>query len=256
MENFIYEHWLVVDNHEIGKLKYSEVKKESDILKLNGVSYQITKVLPRVFVGDKTFVIQCLVNKADLVLSNEDQHYWYNKGAMQTEMDRLTEKFVPFTGRSNNLNGEVIRSVNRLYYEYCNNGNGNAFEYEQHSEWVDCPHCNGNGYLTYIDIDGNECQENCDYCDGYGGYDDDVTHGYAIKHFYNNFIKLIRYYFELHKCKEGINTINEIEKIILSDDNCFDDDICVYDRLCDYAIWAVRQNENDNTPIPAWYDNE
>ena len=50
-------------------------------------------------------------------------------------------------------------------------------------------------------------------------------------------------------------SINEIEKIILSDDNCFDDDICVYDKLCDYAIWLVLQNENDNTPIPAWYDN-
>ena len=256
MENFIYEHWLVVDNHEIGTLKYSEIKKENDILKLNGVSYQITKVLPRVFVGNKTFVIQCLVNKAGLILSNKYQHYWYKQGAMQTEMDRLTEKFVPFTGRSNNLNGEVIRSVNRLYYEFCNNGNGNAFECEQHSEWVDCEHCGGRGSYFMVDNETNHQYEYvCEFCNGEGGYEDDVTDGYTLNHFYNNFIKLIRYYFELHKCKEGVSTINEIEKIILSDNNCFDDDICVYDKLCDYAIWLVSQNENDNTPIPTWYDN-
>lgn len=59
-----------------------------------------------------------------LVLSTPDQHYWNDNGGNEQELKRLTEKFMPASGRAENLVGEVIRAVNRLYYEFCNNGNG------------------------------------------------------------------------------------------------------------------------------------
>lgn len=65
---------------------------------------------------------------ANLILSAPNQHYWNNNGAQQQEMDRLTEKFMPARGCAENFTGEVVRAINRLYYEFCNNGNCNALD--------------------------------------------------------------------------------------------------------------------------------
>ena len=193
----------------------------------------------------------------DLIFSTPTQHYWNNNGAMQTEMDRLYKKFVPLRGCSANLNGEVIRAINRLYYEYCNNGNCNAAECEQHSEWVECEYCGGSGCDYVIDEETNDEYECvCDYCGGYGGYDDDVTHGYTIKHFYNNFIEIIRYFFNKYNCKIGINAINNIETFIINNnDFTIEENMGLYDKVCDLVVWLILNNENDDTPIPIWYDN-
>ena len=51
--------------------------------------------------------------------------YWNNEGAYQKELDELSEK-MPVCGAADTLNGELVRAANRLYYDYCNNGNCNA----------------------------------------------------------------------------------------------------------------------------------
>ena len=63
----------------------------------------------------------------ELKLTPAGQHYWDNKGAMQTEFDSLYEKLVPSSGNAASLNGELIRAISRLHYEYYNNGNCNAY---------------------------------------------------------------------------------------------------------------------------------
>ena len=52
--------------------------------------------------------------------------YWNNKGKYQKEGDELYEKLVPSEGAAETVHGELIRGINRLFHEYCNNGNGNA----------------------------------------------------------------------------------------------------------------------------------
>lgn len=148
----------------------------------------------------------------ELKLTSENNHYWNNNGAYQQEMERLYSKFVPMCGCSENLIGEVIRAANRLYYEFCDNGNCNC-----------------------------EC-----------GYYDVFT----LNKFYGNFIKLIRYYFEQKNCKEGIEAIDEVLRIIKCSYEPEDRFVNKYDRCMDYVIWCVLNDEDNKELIPEWYTND
>lgn len=187
----------------------------------------------------------------ELKLTPENNHYWNNNGAYQQEMDRLYDKFVPASGRAENLTGEVIRAANRLYYEFCNNGNGNVLQsrtvYEE--EWVECHRCGGSGF----DDDG----ETCDCCNGEGGwYEESEDEEFALNEFYDNFIKLIRYYFKQKNCKEGIEAIDEVLRIIECSYKPEDYFISKYDRCIDYVVWCVLNDENSKELIPEWYIND
>jgi hypothetical protein len=51
--------------------------------------------------------------------------YWDNTGTYQTIYDRLYKELVPQSGPSAFVEGENLRAINRIYYDYCNNGFGN-----------------------------------------------------------------------------------------------------------------------------------
>ena len=189
----------------------------------------------------------------ELKLTTENNHYWNNNGVYQQELDRLFEKFVPVSGRSENLIGEVVRAANRLYYEFCNNGNGNALETTP--VWVECGYCKGTGYIEDRVYDEDEiCVEKCPDCNGEGGYYDNDD--FTLNEYYDNFVKLIHYYFEQKACKEGIEAIDEVLRII----ECYykpeDFFIAKYDRCMDYVIWCVLNDEDNQESIPDWYTNE
>lgn len=178
----------------------------------------------------------------DLKLTSENNHYWNNNGAYQQEMDRLYDKFVPVSGRSENLTGEVIRAANRLYYEFCNNGNGNTLQ----SRTV----CGGSGYIDDFD-------ETCDYCNGEGGWVEDVEdEEFVLYEYYDNFIKLIRYYFKQKNCKEGIVAIDEVLRIIECQYRPEDYFVAKYDRCIDYVVWCVLNDEGNKELVPDWYTND
>jgi hypothetical protein len=186
----------------------------------------------------------------ELKLTPENNHYWNNNGAYTQEMDRLYKKFVPMYGRSKNLTGEVIRAANRLYYEFCNNGNGNALNII--SEWVECVYCGGSGLIDVYD-DEEFCAEECPDCNGEGGYYDDK---FTLNWYYNNFVKLIRYYFEQKDCKEGIEAIDEVLRVIENNADTTEYNMCKYDRCMDYVIWCVLNDEDNQESIPEWYTND
>lgn len=193
-----------------------------------------------------------------LVLSRVSQHYWNGNGGNEQELKRLTEKFMPASGRAANLVGEVIRAVNRLYYEFCNNGNGNAMDcHTIPGEWVECRACSGSGYVEEYDDKSDEwvSSECCD-CGGDGGYYEDDEEEYTLNKFYGNFINLIREYFTSKNCAEGVKAINELEAIVENMCNTTDASMRVYDRVTDYAVWLVLNDEDNATPIPAWYKNK
>lgn len=51
--------------------------------------------------------------------------YWNNKGKYQKEFESLFEHLVPVADNCETLGGELIRSANRLCYDFYNNGFGN-----------------------------------------------------------------------------------------------------------------------------------
>lgn len=59
------------------------------------------------------------------------KHYWNGDHDRQKEYQDLYDKFVPHSGKASTVHGELIRSISRLYYEYCNNGNMNAYDEEK-----------------------------------------------------------------------------------------------------------------------------
>lgn len=193
----------------------------------------------------------------NLILSAPNQHYWNNEGAQQKEMDRLTEKFMPAKGCAENFTGEVVRAINRLYYEFCNNGNCNALDCETTpGEWVECSRCGGVGYTKEEYDDGEVCAEECPDCDGEGGYYEEDECEYSLNEFFGNFIKLIRQYFEQKNCKEGIEVIDDVQRVIENNGDTTEYNMSKYDRVVDYIVWLVLNDEDNQEPIPEWYENK
>lgn len=83
--------------------------------------------------------------------------YWDNEGPHQADYDRLNEALVPAQGPAESLEGEMLRAVGKLGYEFYNNGGGNnvsgalLFLKEHYPDfkeswWDDmAPHVTGNG---------------------------------------------------------------------------------------------------------------
>lgn len=128
------------------------------------------------------------------------QCYSNSNGKYQEQYDKLYKELVPIEGQAETLNGELIRAISRLFYEYYNNGNCNAQKcIDKHES---CSHCNGDGE----DEDGEECTE----CGGSGEEDDDYD--IEISDYYQDYLGVIRKH--IPAAKVGLN---EIEKIIVTE---------------------------------------
>lgn len=175
--------------------------------------------------------------------TTSENHYWNNTGQYQTEMDRLFDKFVPERGKSSCFVGEAVRLANKLLYEYANNGNCNASDYEEHEEWVPCPDC------CEYDMKG-EC---CATCGGDGGwyeYDPEIS----ISATYFTYLRVLTEFFEKYGTPDAVNSVKHIQ-FIIENNEIGDDVMCAYDKLVDYVTYFVLQNENDKTPLPDWYQD-
>lgn len=149
--------------------------------------------------------------------------YWNGEGAYNEEYKRLCEEMVPDSGRANSYQGEVIRAVSRMYYEYYNNGNCNA-----------CQEIPSKPYYEMED-------------------EDDMEYDTVVSEFYQGFIEIIYYYFCRRENEEGIKTIKEIERQIPYTD--FSEPMMsLYERLVDIAVFEVM-NDNERWDIPKWYEN-
>lgn len=182
------------------------------------------------------------------------KHYWNNEGAYDKEFTQMTETLMKPTGRGDNLRAEVVRAANRLYYEYCNNGNCNAVHVEYGDEVeATCYCCGGCGYL------GDDEDDICDICDGSGVVYEEGENEYSVSEYYDNFIKLIRDTLndrESFKAMEDIRSFIEQTGEAPSDWYFSDNNMHMYDLMIDLVYeWAVK-HENDNTPIPDWYKND
>lgn len=187
-------------------------------------------------------------------------HYWNENGVYQHEFTTLTDELMPLRGMAKYLVGEVVRAANRLYYEYCNNGNINAIDVEElEPEEYPCPECGGSGYV------GEDEDEDavCGCCDGSGVCYGDTEYEYSINEYYGNFIQLIRSAMESDGNTEGVDAMDAIECFldaehlgVTSHSEYFSDrNMHKYDLMVDLVTEYAEKHRNDKTDIPSWYGN-
>ena len=178
--------------------------------------------------------------------------YWNETGTFQKEYDELYKKHVPNSGASNTLNGELIRAISRLFYEYCNNGNCNACEQKWGEEEYTCGCCNGSG--TMMSEDENEIEVDCDECYGSGYETEEVIESTSVAPMYAQFLELIEK--SVPSAKEDVTKVeNFIEADLYNSSNQFsDENMKIYNDLCDKVIFHVLTNEDKE--IPTWYEKD
>jgi len=172
--------------------------------------------------------------------------YWDNTGKYQTDLDRLTKEHMPESGEAETIEGELIRAVNRLYYEYCNNGNCNAAEREHKEEFTNCHECGGSGKEEQeFENDEGECEMeevDCPYCDGEGGEMEEWTEDPEISEFYCGFLTLIE---KEVKCIEEADAVRKLIVDPIKHYNYdFDQkEMDVYNNLTDKVVEFVLRQE-------------
>lgn len=150
------------------------------------------------------------------------KHYWNNEGAYETEFKQLTDELMPAGGRAQYLVGEVVRAANRLYYEYCNNGNCNAREVE------------------------------------YWGDEEDGEYDVKLNYFYGEFITLIGATLRESGDRIGAEIMTSIEDFIINDipdrrEYFSDANMHMYDSMIDHVAYYALNHRNEKKPIPYNY---
>ena len=175
--------------------------------------------------------------------------YWAETGIYQKEYSELYNKFIKPSGKCDTLHGELIRSISRLFYEYCNNGNCNACSVESTTEYVTCVSCGGQGCFQ-----GDDELEDCNECFGEGQIEEDVDGETSVNEFYANFLGLI--YDSIPEARKAVDEVeNLITQNLYSSKNQFsDDNMQLYNNLCDIVIHYVLNSEDKQ--IPESYKND
>lgn len=158
--------------------------------------------------------VKLVENKVQL-FTKLGNSYWDDNGVYQEEFNRLSES-TPDSGSSTTLHGELIRAINRLYYEFCNNGNCNAQYHERPFNWGD--------------------EE-----------DDDANDIIDIDDYYEKFLDLI------DKTVEK-NLTRGIRNLILQEGryDFHDHEMAAYDKVVDRIVYFVLTTEDK--PLPQWYE--
>ena len=143
--------------------------------------------------------------------------YWNDSGAYNAEQLELYKALVPSMGEADTIHGEVLRCANRMYYEYFNNGNGNARD----ENYVEGNYC-------YCDED-DDC-----YCED--EYETVPNEG---------FLEFLEQITDNIGTKEVVDITHQIVDIILDECNRFDkESVNVYDRLIDHVVYFILTTEN------------
>ena len=185
--------------------------------------------------------------------------YWEENGAYNAEFSKLTKDLMPSEGCGATLTAEIVRAANRLYYEFCNNGNCNACEIHEGDEIeTPCPYCCGSGYV------GDDEDEECEECGGSGVIYEEGDSEIEIADFYANFINLIENTL-IADGDEEIETICESIRTIIRDMPLYNralrytenNNMHQYDLLIDHvAAYAIEHVGENDSELPANYGNK
>lgn len=168
-----------------------------------------------------------LENKS-LRFSSMISHYWDEGGAWKDEFDELTA-MMPDTGSATTLNGELVRAINRLYYDYCNNGNMNAAEVTTVSDW-----------------DDDDEEEEINWSSYYYKFYELIV--WAANNVANEITP--------SAASEIRNALERVDFLVLNcgyiSDEFGDENMHAYDVLADFVCWYCT-NHTDKE-IPEWYE--
>jgi len=120
----------------------------------------------------------------------ENNTYWANNGKYQDYQNEMWE-LIPSNGEvkiKDNKDLETalenLRQINRLYYDFYNNGCCNVVDIERET----CQECNGSGWAD--DDDDDDLEDDCYYCNG-----DCYVDGEAyITDYYDDFVHNLERY--------------------------------------------------------------
>jgi len=192
------------------------------------------------------------------LFTQKGNSYWNENGAYQKEYDNLYKDLVPSSGSAKTVHGELIRSISRLTYDFCNNGNCNIIEFERDSctecggsgyEEDECHSCSGEGNVDFGDGDEpcTDCEgsgvtiEDCHYCGG-----DCYTNGdIVIDEYYLDMIKFIQDH--VYKSK----SVDNLQEFLTDKSKGYgsytfdDDEMSVYNQLCDEVMYHVLTTKNE-----------
>ena len=172
-------------------------------------------------------------------MENVQKCYWNEKGKYQNIYIKLHRELVKPSSSSDTVQGELIRAIGRLYYEYCNNGNCNA----KNQQWEEV------GTGNYEEI-WNEVTE--EWEDG----DEEMEDEYVstdVDKFYSRFLSLIVEF--IPEAKEECDAVGDV----ICQDNKYTfegKELQAYINLSDKVIsWAARNLKTELT-FPNWYDKD
>jgi hypothetical protein len=60
--------------------------------------------------------------------------YWNNRGKYQKEFNELAKELIPKEGKAQTINGELLRSISRIYHDIFNNGR-NPYRFRSELEY-------------------------------------------------------------------------------------------------------------------------
>ncbi len=192
-------------------------------------------------------------------ITESGKSYWNNNGAYQTEYDKLYEDLVPSRGEADTVHGEMIRSVSRLFYDFCNNGNCNVREIQQDScgdcggcgyEEEECSNCYGNGEIEFdedgepeacYDCDGSGVHTNdCSYCGGNCTVDGDVE----INDYYQEMLDFLKRHLNNTDVVENLVEFLERDDLGYGTYTFGDDEMKVYNDLVDAVVYQIITTPN------------
>lgn len=154
-----------------------------------------------------------------------NESYWNHKGAYQKEGDELYEKLIPSEGAASTLHEELIRGINILFREYCNNGNVNAALVTTPSD-----------HLRDYDVKINEY---------YGKFLDLIESSLTDK-------------IKAEELKDICNDVRGVIKDGAYNLLCYvyfsEKNVNKYNLMCDVVIWYVLNSEDRE--LPANYDRK
>lgn len=174
--------------------------------------------------------------------------YFNGEGAYQKEMDEMWERLVPMSGMASTLNGELVRAVSRLNYEFFTNGNLNACEQHFHDEEEVCCCCHGTGSIEDEDEDGNPTEVDCPECGGSGYFVEEVEDECTLSAMFGNFLLLIE------ECvPEAEAEVEMVRDIILSNLYASRNQFCernetAYNDLMDAVAFHVLTTPDGEIP--------
>lgn len=189
----------------------------------------------------------------------EIKSYWSQNTKLYPTYSKLWDANVPDSGNAPTPDGESIRSIGRLLYEWCNNGNCNALEVENNN----CPDCSGFGYEESeeccscngegTDEDGDDCYncggsgeeegQECSTCDGECSVDGERS----VNEYYEDMLSHIQY-----NVPNSDDEVQAVRDVITSDKNYDYDydqnEVDVYNALADKVVEHVMQDPKNFDP--------